>query len=55
MRKSKKKQIISHQIISLGENLWRIKEKPPFLNVRGLITREIMRRKDAHGNTNERA
>ena len=37
--------------------LWRapaIKKKPPFFNVRALITREIMRSKDAQCNTKER-
>ena len=36
--------------------LWRapvIKKKPPFFNVCALVTREIMRSKDAHCNTTE--
>ena len=36
--------------------LWRgpaVKEKPPFLNARALIAREVMRRKDAQYYTGE--
>ena len=55
----KEKKMIGHHT-SLQENdnlpLWRaltIKKKPPFLNVRALITREIMRSKDAQCNNKE--
>ena len=37
--------------------LWRgpsVKKKPPFFNARALITREIMRSRDAQCNTGER-
>ena len=36
--------------------LWRgpaVKKKPPFFNARALITREIMRSRDAQWNTGE--
>ena len=46
--------------IRFGENddlpLWRgqaVKKKPPFLYARALITREIMRSRDAQCNTGE--
>ena len=55
----KREKMIGHHT-RLRENddlpLWRapaIKKKPPFFNARALITREIMRRKDAQRNTKE--
>jgi len=33
--------------------LWAVKKKPPFFNARTLITREIMRSRDAQCNTGE--
>ena len=55
----KKRKMIGHHT-RLRENddlpLWRapaIKKQPPFFNVRALITREIMRSKDAQCNTKE--
>ena len=55
----KEKKVIGHQA-RLQENddlpLWRapaIKKKPPFFHVPALVTREIMRSKDAQCNTKE--
>jgi len=54
-----RKKMIGHHT-HLRENddlpLWRgpaVKKKPPFFNARALITREIMRRRDAQCNTGE--
>ena len=56
--KTREKMIGHHTRLRENDDLplWRapaIKKKPPFLNVRALITREIMRSKDAQCNAKE--
>ena len=58
IEKKKKKMIGHHTRLRENDDLLRcrelvIKKKPPFFNVRALITREIMRSKDAQCNTKE--
>jgi len=59
LNSKQQKKMIGHHT-RLGENddlpLWRgpaVNKKPPFSNVRALITHEIMRSKDAQCNTGE--
>ena len=56
--KKEKKMIGHHARLRENDDLapWRalaIKKKPPFFNVRALVTCEIMRSKDAQCNTTE--
>jgi len=56
--KQQKKMIGHHTRLRENDDfpLWRgpaVKKKPPFFNVRALITREIMRSRDAQCNTGE--
>jgi len=56
--KQQKKMIGHHTCLRENDDLplWRgaaVNKKPPFFNARALITREIMRSKDAQCNTGE--
>jgi len=56
--KQQQKMIGHHTCLRENDDLplWRgpaVKKKPPFFNVRALITREIMRSRDAQCNTGE--
>jgi len=56
--KQQKKMIGYHTSVRENDDLplWRgqaVKKKPPFFNARALITREIMRSRDAQCNTGE--